>query len=347
MGLMLITIMKCSQLACLVGAVTLLTPAFLAAHADDSSNVALSDTSSPKNVVVATLAVGSGPVALVAGPYSKFVFVANFESNNISVIDTATNTVEANPIATGVNPSALAITLHGKYLYVANGENVSVIKASNGVLGNVLLNAFGEAVAAAISPDGLQAYFPDAISKQIAVIDTRKKKLVTPITTRGIPTSAIFSPDGAYAYAAIPGAGAHKGSVAIIDTSSRSVVSYIDVKEPWYLTLSPDGQTLYATAQASPGVTSVIDTSTNSVIRTFSVKSTQGQPALTPDGKYLYVPLVSKNSVAVINTAKYKIVSEIAVGSGPNDVAILPNGKYAYVCNSSDNTVTVIDISGN
>jgi YVTN family beta-propeller protein len=341
---MLTTIMKLAQFTYFVGAATLIASASLPAYAGDSSDVALRDDGTPKNIVVATLSVGSGPLTLVAGPYSKFVYVANYESNNISVIDTATNTVQANPISAESNPSALAITPNGKYLYVATGENVSVIKASNGVLGNVFLNAFGEAIDAVISPDGSLAYFPDSISKQISVIDTHKKALLAPITLRAIPISTVFSPDGAYAYAAIPGRGGQKGSVAIIDTSSRTVVSYIDMKQPWYLTMSPDGQTLYAADQASPGRTSVIDTSTNSVIKTFSVGSAQSQSAVTPDGKYLYVPLFTKNTVAMISTATYKAISEIAVGSAPNDVAILPNGKYAYVCNSDDNTVTVIDI---
>ena len=47
------------------------------------------------NQIVATVAVGSSPVAIAANPDGKSVYVANPLTNTVSVIDTATRTVVA------------------------------------------------------------------------------------------------------------------------------------------------------------------------------------------------------------------------------------------------------------
>jgi YVTN family beta-propeller protein len=68
-------------------------------------------------------------------PDGSKVYVANFLSNNVSVIDAATNTVTAT-IAVGSEPFGLGVTADGSKVYVANGasNNVSVIDtATNSV----------------------------------------------------------------------------------------------------------------------------------------------------------------------------------------------------------------------
>jgi YVTN family beta-propeller protein len=57
-----------------------------------------------------------------------FAYVANNSSNNVSVIDTVTNTVVAT-ILVGLSPNGVAFTPNGKRAYVANwsSNNVSVI----------------------------------------------------------------------------------------------------------------------------------------------------------------------------------------------------------------------------
>ena len=58
-----------------------------------------------------------------------FAYVANNGSNNVSVIDTATNMVVGLPIPVGSLPNDVAITPDGARAYVANfnSNNVSVI----------------------------------------------------------------------------------------------------------------------------------------------------------------------------------------------------------------------------
>ena len=77
-----------------------------------------------------SIAVGGHPSGMTASNNGKFVYVANANSDTVSVIDTATDTVvetidskpEAKlPFGTGSN--AVALSPRGEYLYVANGTN--------------------------------------------------------------------------------------------------------------------------------------------------------------------------------------------------------------------------------
>src|SRR4051812_31245613 len=82
------------------------------------------------------------------------VYVANSQSKNVSVIDTATNTVCAT-IATGDGPVNPTVTPDGKQIYVSNmlGSSISIIDvASNVVTGTIDV--------AAAAPSGL-AFTPD------------------------------------------------------------------------------------------------------------------------------------------------------------------------------------------
>ncbi len=78
---------------------------------------------------------------LAAAPASAdpFAYVANFSSDTVSVIDTATNTVVA-IVPVGSSPGGVAVTPDGAFAYVTNfsSANVSVIDtATNAVVATV------------------------------------------------------------------------------------------------------------------------------------------------------------------------------------------------------------------
>ncbi len=85
------------------------------------------------------LAMGLGLMARPAEA-QPFAYVTNDGVASVSVIDTATNTVEAATITVGIEPEGVAVTPDGKHAYVTNfGSNtVSVIDtATNTVVATV------------------------------------------------------------------------------------------------------------------------------------------------------------------------------------------------------------------
>ncbi len=61
------------------------------------------------NTVVATITVGTQPAGLAVTPDGKHVYVADAVANTVSVIDTATNTVEAATVPVGHVPGGVGI----------------------------------------------------------------------------------------------------------------------------------------------------------------------------------------------------------------------------------------------
>jgi len=105
-------------------------------------------------------------------------YVTNSSSNNVSIIDTATNTVVGS-VTVGTSPFGVAITPDGSHAYVANvGSNtVSVIAtATNTVVATVPVGTQPELVA--IAPDGSHAYVTNLQSNNVSVIATATNSVV-------------------------------------------------------------------------------------------------------------------------------------------------------------------------
>ncbi len=116
--------------------------------------------------------------AAAAGP---FAYITNGTSNNVSVIDTSSNTVVAT-IPVGTFPVGVAVNPAGTRVYVANfsSNNVSVIDTStNTVVATVTVgtNPYG----AAVNPAGTRVYVANFSSNNVSVIDTGTNTVVATV----------------------------------------------------------------------------------------------------------------------------------------------------------------------
>jgi YVTN family beta-propeller protein len=77
--------------------------------------------------VTTTVAVGTYPLALALNPVTNKIYVANYQSANVTVIDGATNGTATVPA--GANPQTLAVNPVTDKVYVANrlSSTVTVI----------------------------------------------------------------------------------------------------------------------------------------------------------------------------------------------------------------------------
>jgi uncharacterized protein (TIGR03437 family) len=295
----------------------------------------------------------SSPVAYA----QSLAYVANFGSDNVSVIDTSNNTVIAT-VMVGSQPQGLAITPDGAFAYVANcGGDVFVIDTStNKVAKKFPAGACPTGVA--ITPDGTRAYVTLDNANSVAVIDTSSNTVMTKIPVGIAPGGIAITPDGTRAYVTNVGMAAGS-SVSVIDTSSNTVAATVTLGNVGSVgvAITPDGTRAYVTNAL--GSVSVIDTSSNTVADTLTVANVGDSPvgvAITPDGAHAYVVTYGPNGtgpVAVIDTSSNTIVDMVSVGTGPTGVGISPDGTRAYVTIATNVTgigngaVTVIDTSNN
>lgn len=282
-------------------------------------------------------------IATAAANAEPFAYVANFNSQNVSVIDTETNTVVAT-VPVGVNPTVITFTPDIAFAYVTiQGHSaVSVIDTStNAVVGSVPVGASPEDIA--ITPDGAFVYVTNFGSDNLSVIDTITNTVTATLNAGVRPRGVDVSPNGAFAYVA----SFASNTVSVIDPATNNVTATVPAGTgSWKVAVTPDSAYAYVANFSSNDVT-VIDTGTNAVIATVQVGNGPWHLDITPDGDFAYVVNSSSNSVSVIDTLTNTVAATVGVGSRPVGVSITPDGAHAYVSNFSSNTVSVIETATN
>jgi YVTN family beta-propeller protein len=232
------------------------------------------------NAIVGTVyGVGYDPGGIAITPDGTRAYVANRVSDNVSVIDIATNTVVAT-VATADYPVAVAITPDSGHAYVANqtGRRITIINTATNTVESTI-NDNTRHVGIAITPDGLRAYVVNDENNTFSVIDTVTKTVIATVPTGGTsPYWVAISPDGSRAYVT----NIASTNVSVINTATNSVVALVPVGvQPYKLAVTPNGKKVYVGNLGSDNV-SVIDTVSNSVIATIPAGDGPLALAITP-----------------------------------------------------------------
>jgi YVTN family beta-propeller protein len=158
--------------------------------------------------IVSTIPLGAAPTAIAVSPNRHRAYVANRDSDTVSVIDTTTHTVitfvPLQPLPAG--PHAIAVTADESEIWVVNrtGGTVNIINADNlQVMG--IINVGGQPDAIVFSHDGTRAYVTN--------------------TTFGI---GVYSTETGAAFGSIPISPVHKSFLL----SDDDRVGYVGVNQP-------------------------------------------------------------------------------------------------------------------
>jgi YVTN family beta-propeller protein len=315
----------------------------------------------PTNYVVTPVTVGTGPSGVAVT--DAFTYVINYDSNNITVIDTATNQFVKN-IDVGRGPLSVAASEEGKRVYVSNSldNTVSVLDATpNTVTTNTVVDT--------IEIDLPGGYVDNPEAGRL-VYDNKVTELA-------------LNREGTRLYV-----NATDGSVRVVDTQNDTVIRTAYLGTFNDLKVSPDGTRLYGT----PGVgLTVIDTDTMTAVGVqagpvwdhnamqSAYTDSNGNIAVSPDGKRVYVTYSAttvatgtgghtsgsfitdaqgitwmitggSGGVSVIDTdpasATYnKEIARVTVPDWAQDL-VVSDGRL-YVTDWDDMSVTVIDTTTN
>src|SRR5262245_12771149 len=109
------------------------------AHASQTPGAERARVADQDFAVVATIAVGSNPIAVGMSADGTLAYVANLNSNSLSIIDTESDQV-IGTVSAGPTPRDVDATPDGRYLLVVNQStnSVTVLDASDySVIGSV------------------------------------------------------------------------------------------------------------------------------------------------------------------------------------------------------------------
>jgi YVTN family beta-propeller protein len=265
------------------------------------------------------------PSDVESTPDGSRIYVSCYGSDNVLVIDTATNEVTGEIDLSEAGPYGLS------------------------------------AIDAVMTPDGQKLFLADDFTGKIGVVDITMNQVVAVVDVSewwptGKGNRIAVSPDGRFVYAAL-----ESNQVPVIDIAADTVVKVVNLETPVYLAaFSPDGTRAYFIAQAGGGRVYIVDTSTYRTVGRIDLGlaeelQTQGSVAVSPDGKELYLtsgfnaggyehPEIGVNRVFVIDIPARALVDEIEVIGGPHRMHLSADGRLAYVSTADARAVFVLDL---
>ncbi|GGN93735.1 hypothetical protein GCM10011579_092510 [Streptomyces albiflavescens] len=120
---------------------------------------------------LASIQVGNSPAGVAVSPDGRRVYVTNFSSDSVSVIDPATNRTVGSPIPVEKRPTGVVVSPDGQQVYVANGKSDSVSEidlATKHIADGIPVGNSPEGVA--VSPAERQVYVTNKGSDSVSVI---------------------------------------------------------------------------------------------------------------------------------------------------------------------------------
>ena len=308
--------------------------------------------SSPAGVplgVVSTVQVGSAPVAIAYDSGKRELFVANSNSNNVSVIADGTGTVVAT-IAVGSFPYGITYDSGRNEVFVANtgSDNVSVISdVTNQVVATVSLSA-GDWPAGIVYDSGIGAVFvANAGSDSIAEISESTNMVNNTLSTGAgsVPFGLAYDSGRGQIFATLRGS----GSVAlIVDTSLFMVTLPVG--------LTPSGVAYDAArgeifvANNGSNTVSVIADVNDSLVATIPVGSNPFGIAYGPGTSEVAVTYLQLGSpttfamLAVIADVNNTVVARVGLyGGGSADAVAYDTGNGGwYVADTAVDFVVIV-----
>ncbi|WP_454845341.1 YncE family protein [Pseudomonas farris] len=288
--------------------------------------------------IIGHIDVGGSPQEVIFAPDGRRVYVANYSSNTVSVIDTTTDKV-IHTITELSSPSGLTVLPDGSRLYVGNrGANtVSVINTVNhSIIATIpsVANPYGLTT----NSSGTQLYIASHNSHFVYVYATATNTRLASIGVTNAKDVA-FNRNGTRLYAM---GGPSANSLFIIDPTVNKVISRIEgLNNPNAVACSPFVARAYVT-NSGTGSVSIFDTDTNRLIKTLTGYSYPRDVVFNPVKEEAYLSRAMGNELRVIDTRSETVVGTIKGFSSPFHIAVSPDGRKAYVSNRGSHTLAIV-----
>ena len=287
--------------------------------------------------------VGSGPFASDINLQTNTLVVVNRNSNSVSIVDLASNTIKKT-VTVGTGPTSVAINPTTNRAVVTNfgSNNVSIVDlAGAAVLATVAVGNSPRAVA--IDTQHNVAIVANLNGNNISLIDLNNNTsiLPQPVAVGTHPIAVAYNPVNNTALVA----NFDGGTLAVLDLTLRVVTSTVSVGlKPIAIALNLETKQAVVANQDTNDVT-IVSLTDNSVLHTVSVGT---QPfSVGVDTKTNIAAVVSNQnrSITLINLSgdtPTKFTTVISnIGDNPTSLSVNPNTNTALVTNPTSDSVVI------
>jgi YVTN family beta-propeller protein len=293
------------------------------------------------------ISTGIHPAYLAINPNTNTVYVANRDSNTVSVIDcngfSGKTDLVIKSLQVGGSPEGVGVNPKTNMIYVANYNynTISVIDGRTNTVGdNIQVGVSPKAIA--VNPTTNMVYVVNEGSNTVSFIDGKTNTVVNTITVGTSPSAIAINPTTNRIYVVNS-----NDSISVIDGNTNGIVRNVRVVAPLDIATTMDK--IYITNGTGYGFSStvsVIDGKTNAVVNRINVGTGLASLSVDQKSNIIYVSGSDSDTVYVINGTNNAALTPLSVGKGPIGLTVNPNTHLLYVANSNDNTVSIINIAG-
>jgi len=253
-----------------------------------------------------------GPIAVAVDPLANKIYVANVNTNSVTVIDGATNNTTS--IAVGTNPQAVALNSSTSKIFVADGgsNDVAMIDGpTNTLQGPILVGTNPRDLA--VDPSTNQIYVANYNSNNVTLIDGALRFKWT-IVAGTNPCAVAVNPNTNNIYVA--NYGSNNVTVIYAPGTTYTTTTVAVGANPYAVAVNPVTNQIYVANNGGDSVT-MIDGATN---KTTTIPVGTGAAAhavaVNPTTNHIYVTDPGTDSVTVISPAP----TTTTVTGNPNPV---------------------------
>jgi len=300
--------------------------------------------------VIANISViGADSTTLGVNPITDRVYVGDFASGTVSVIDTDSHAIVATipglkvnpndgPNDIGANPTTNRIYV-GRTVHA--GGIINVIDGATNTA-TAISGVGAHPVSLAVNQTTNRVYVANQLSNTVSVVDGATNTIMATISGFSVPVGVGINPTTNRIYVG----GNSTGSVYVIDGATNTVVATIGVApDPFRIAVDPVSNRIFVTQRSGNSVT-VIDGSSNAVIASIGVGTTPIGIDVNPTTSRVYVANIDSDNVSVIDGSTNTVVATVGVGDSPLGVGVNSATGRIYVGNGASGTVSVIEDLG-
>jgi YVTN family beta-propeller protein len=276
-----------------------------------------------------TIDLDDSPKQIVADPVRNYIYVMNWYSNKVTVIDGSKNIV-IDELELNFEPVSMDFNTRTNNLFLVSNDTMHVIDRNDNnsmknqsfgkPINNILIDSDNNLIYLhVVSWDGESQYKLDGSTFQLLGNYTGSSEFIN-----ANPFMAVYVSD----------------NVTMITNTNQNIsiseerlnlksLEYNPVRDLVYL--QTDDKLL------------IVDFNTNSV-KTIDLSSQSTRDLLSnPISDKLYISDSSKNSILVLNGSNYNPINNISVGIGPEVMDFNPETNTIYVANGDSKDISVID----
>ncbi|MCF3172471.1 IPT/TIG domain-containing protein [Streptomyces sioyaensis] len=291
-----------------------------------------------ESLLAEEIPVGHAPIVAACTPDGRHVYVTNFGSSSVSVIDTTTRSV-ITTIGVTSGPWGVSVAPDGLRAYVAcfGNDSVAVIDTATRTV-TASIPGLNSPLGLTVSPDGSRLYVASQGGNRVDVISTATETVIASVPVGIGPRNVAITPDGTEVYVTEEGANV----VEVIDTATHTVIATLTgFLFPRMVTVSPDGQRVYVTEYGGNKL-DVIDTATHTVVDTVTGLPIPFGVAVSHDGLLAYVARDGDDSVSAVDLIRNEIIDTVSGFHAPSWLVVTPDDLEVYVVNNGNETVSVL-----